>query len=69
MPELTYEQAMLKLEEIVSKLESGELGLDESLKLFEEGTKLAALCNKALNDAEQKIFKLNGEEVEEINAE
>jgi len=69
MPELTYEQAMTKLEEIVSKLESGELGLDESLKLFEEGTKLAALCNKALNDAEQKIFKLNGEEVEEINAE
>ncbi|MCQ2461214.1 MAG: exodeoxyribonuclease VII small subunit [Clostridia bacterium] len=67
MAELTYEQSMEKLEKIVAQLESGELGLEESLKLFEEGTKLAADCNKALNDAEQKIYKLNGEEVEEIN--
>lgn len=67
MAELTYEQSMEKLEKIVAQLESGELGLEKSLKLFEEGTKLAADCNKALNDAEQKIYKLNGEEVEEIN--
>lgn len=67
MAELTYEQSMEKLEKIVAQLESGELGLEESLKLFEEGTKLAADCNKALNDAEQKVYKLNGEEVEEIN--
>ncbi|MBQ0135867.1 MAG: exodeoxyribonuclease VII small subunit [Oscillospiraceae bacterium] len=68
MAELSYEQSMSKLEKIVAQLESGELGLEESLKLFEEGTKLAADCNKALNEAEQKIYKLNGEEVEEINA-
>ena len=68
MAELSYEQSMSKLEKIVAQLESGELGLEESLKLFEEGTKLAADFNKALNEAEQKIYKLNGEEVEEINA-
>jgi len=64
MEELSYEQQMKRLEEIVAKLEDGSLGLDESLKLFEEGTKLAAECNKVLNNAEQKIIKLSGEEGE-----
>ena len=54
----TYEEAMQKLEQIVSRLESGEATLDESLKLFEEGAKLAAFCNKALDTAEQKITTL-----------
>lgn len=59
MAELKFEQAMTKLEEIVNTLEKGELGLDESLKLFEEGTKLASFCNNALNDAELKIYGEN----------
>ena len=63
MADLTYEQAMEKLEQIVQKLEDGSLGLDESLKLFEEGTKLAAFCNESLTSAEQKIINLNGEKV------
>lgn len=54
----TYEEAMQKLEQIVSRLESGEATLDESLKLFEEGAKLAAFCSKALDTAEQKITTL-----------
>lgn len=54
----TYEEAMQKLEQIVARLESGEASLDESLKLFEEGTKLAAFCSKALDTAEQKIITL-----------
>ena len=54
----TYEEAMHKLEQIVAKLESGDATLDESLKLFEEGAKLAAFCNKALDTAEQKITTL-----------
>ena len=54
----TYEEAMQKLEQIVSRLESGEATLDESLKLFEEGAKLAAFCSKALDAAEQKITTL-----------
>lgn len=54
----TYEEAMQKLEQIVARLESGEASLDESLKLFEEGTKLAAFCSKVLDTAEQKITTL-----------
>ena len=52
---LTFEQPMSRLEEIVGKLEQGECGLDESLKLFEEGAKLAASCNQMLDQAEQKV--------------
>ena len=44
--ELTYEEAMTRLEKIVSMLETDTLSLDDSLKLFEEGTKLARFCNK-----------------------
>ena len=65
MEELNFEQSMEKLEQIVAKLEDGSIGLDESLKLFEEGTKLAASCNEALNNAEQKIVTLSGEKVGE----
>ncbi len=55
MKKQSYEEAITALENIVTKLESGEASLDESLKLFEEGTKLAAYCQKALDTAEQKI--------------
>ena len=54
----TFEKAMTRLEQIVGLLESGRCTLDESLKLFEEGTKLTAYCSKALKTAEQKIVKL-----------
>ena len=63
-----FEESMTRLEEIVSILERGESTLDESLALFEEGTKLAAACSKQLYQAEQKILKLtkgpDGEPVE-----
>ena len=63
-----FEESMTRLEEIVSILERGESTLDESLALFEEGTKLAAACSKQLGQAEQKILKLtkgpDGEPVE-----
>lgn len=55
---MTFEQAMERLEQIVSALESGKCTLDESLKLFEEGTKLTAFCSEQLKNAEQKILKL-----------
>lgn len=64
MAELTYDQALTRLEEIVKLMESGTLGLDESLKLFEEGTELAGFCNKTLEAAELKISKLNANEEE-----
>ena len=63
-----FEESMARLEEIVSILERGESTLDESLALFEEGTKLAAAFSKQLDQAEQKILKLtkgpDGEPVE-----
>lgn len=54
----TFEKAMTRLEQIVAMLESGRCTLDESMKLFEEGTKLTAYCAKSLKTAEQKILKL-----------
>ena len=55
MAEKKFESALSRLEEIVSELESGELGLEQSLKLFEEGVKLARVCNARLEDAERKV--------------
>lgn len=56
--EWTFEKAMARLEQIVAKLESGQCSLDESLQLFEEGTRLSAYCAKLLKEAEQTITKL-----------
>ena len=55
MAEPKFEKDLEKLEEIVGALEEGELPLDEALKRFEEGIKLAKRCEKALADAEKKI--------------
>ncbi len=56
--ELKYEQAVSRLEEIVTALEQSNISLDEALALFEEGTKLTAFCNKKLNEAKQKITEI-----------
>ncbi len=53
--DLTFEEALKNLEGIVAKLESGETKLEESIRLFEEGMKLSALCQKRLDDADRKI--------------
>jgi len=65
-PVLTYEEAIAKLSEIVQTLDRGEASLEESIKLFEEGTKLTGHCQKLLKKAEQKVVKLTqtGEEAE-----
>lgn len=55
----TYEEAMKRLSEIVEKLENAETTLDESVALFEEGTKLSAFCYDTLKNAEQKISQLS----------
>lgn len=52
---MTFEAAMTELSQIVDRMESGEATLDESLKLFESGTKLASFCYEKLQNAEQKI--------------
>ena len=50
-----FETALKKLEEVVKRLESGELSLDDSLKAFEEGVKMAAFCTRKLDEAEKKV--------------
>ena len=54
----TFEENMARLEEIVGKLEKGDAPLSDSLKLFEEGTKLIAQCRTELDKAEQQVVKL-----------
>lgn len=55
---LTFEQSMQRLEQIVRTMERGDAQLDESLKLFQEGTELVRSCEKMLSDAELKIKKV-----------
>ncbi len=55
MAAVKFEQAMARLEAIVGELEKGDLPLDESLKIFEEGIRLSKNCLKVLEDAERKV--------------
>jgi exodeoxyribonuclease VII small subunit len=55
MPKEKFEDALNKLEKIVSKLEDGDIPLEESLKLFEEGIRLSRFCNQKLDEAEKKV--------------
>lgn len=59
MAKKSYEDSVKRLEDIVSTLERGEISLDESLKLFEEGTKLVTFCNEYLDKAQTKIRELS----------
>ena len=54
----TFEEKMLRLEEITAKLERGDTQLSDSLALFEEGTKLISECRRELDKAEQQVVKL-----------
>ena len=67
--EMTFESAMVRLEQIVNQLESGKATLDDSLCLYEEGIALVRLCSDRLDKAEQKIKIVkkdtNGELTEE----
>ena len=65
----TYEEAIARLEEITSQLEKGGIPLEQSLKLFEEGTKLSAYCYKILNEAQQKVTELSTDDIENEAAE
>ena len=57
---MDFEKKLGRLEDIVEKMENGELTLEDSLKLFEEGVKLSRECNVQLNEAEQKVKILLG---------
>ncbi|HHY31844.1 MAG TPA: exodeoxyribonuclease VII small subunit [Firmicutes bacterium] len=55
---IDFEKAMEELEETVSRLEGGELTLEESLEAFEKGMSLVKMCRKKLDEAETRIAKL-----------
>ena len=59
-----FEEALEKLSALVEKMESGDLSLEESLKIFEEGIKLSKDCQNALSDAEKKVQALLLEEAQ-----
>jgi exodeoxyribonuclease VII small subunit len=58
MAKKSFEDALAKLEEITRELEDGELSLERSLKMFEEGVKLAEFCNRTLDEAQTKVDML-----------
>lgn len=66
---ISFEQAMTRLEEIVTKLEQGDAPMEDALTLFEEGTALMKKCSTLLDKAEQQVVKLtagrDGEPVEQ----
>lgn len=55
---LTFEEALEKLEKIVAQLESGQIKLEDAVKVYEEGTRLKKLCEEKLAKAQMKVEKL-----------
>ena len=67
MKELSFEQALKKLEKIAEELESDDVALDVSIKNYEEGMKLIGICNKKLQEAKKKVdvlVKKDGKKIE-----
>jgi len=71
MAKQSFEAALKKLEEVVEKLESGEVSLDQSLKLFEQGIGLVRQCSQRLDEVENRVQMLvsdeRGERLEEFS--
>ncbi len=65
MEEMKFEEALKRLEDIVEKLESGSLELEESIQLFEQGVKLSLYCQQQLKQAEGRVQRL----VKNLNGE
>ncbi len=65
MNDISFEEAMLELEELVKKLESQTVNLDESITLYQRGLELYGFCFKKLQDAEKLVVKINGEKIGE----
>jgi len=69
MTDITFESALQRLEQVVDQLEAGNLGLEESLKVFEEGVSLARRCAKYLDEAEKRIELLTRDESGTLHTE
>ncbi len=66
-PPASFEDAFTRLESVVRRLESGQMSLDQSTALFEEGMQLAKICTELLNGAELKIQRLQQGLAEQLN--
>jgi len=64
-----FEQALAELEQLVARLEQGDLTLDASLKDFERGVELTRLCQQGLEQAEQKVRQLTGSDGKEVESD
>ncbi len=62
MKEVSFEEALERLEEIVERLEDEALSLEETMALYQQGVKYASVCNKLLDEAERKIELLTEDE-------
>ena len=60
---MTFEEALRRLDEVVSRLESGEVGLEEAVALFERGQGYLAACRERLGAAQRRIEELTAEEL------
>ena len=67
--QIKFEEAFKRLEDIVTKMESGDLSLEESMTLFEEGIKLTEKCKSRLEAAEQKIQLLTKDSAGNLSLE
>jgi len=66
MDDMKFEEALVRLEEIVKKMEDGDLTLEKSLDAFEEGIKLSRFCTKKLDEAERRVGILLKDEDENV---
>ncbi len=68
MENITYEEASKELSYIITQLESGQLSLDDALKLFERGKQLISICHNALNNAKGKLTEIKEtlDKIEEV---
>lgn len=68
--QLTFEEAMAELDDLVSQMEDGDLNLDDSLKAFERGVMLTRQCQQALSQAELRVKTLtNADTIEALSSE
>lgn len=64
----SFEEALTRLEEIVSELEDESISLEKSIKLYEEGIELSKICSQTLEEAELRIEKVAAEQSAEENS-
>ena len=67
--DLSFEQALAQLDSLVRRMESGELGLDDSIAAYRRGAELARLCQDRLAGAEKEIQKLDGDMLRNLQPE